>query len=873
MPYRYFSVLLASLCWLGLTQAASADDAAKEPSFEKDVAPLLTARCVKCHGANKLEGGLDLRRRFLMAKGGDSGAAIVPGKPDESLLLQRITAGEMPPDKPDRLSESQVDLLRRWLASGAKTVGEKEAPLEDTEITSRVTAEDRQFWSFRTPTRPAVPIVQHTDRVRTPIDAFLLAKLEAQAAMPSLSFNRDADKPVLIRRLYMDLLGLPPTTQQLDEFMSDTSHEAYERLVDRLLASPAYGERWGRHWLDVAGYADSDGYLAADRLRPEAWRYRDYVIRALNADLPYDRFLVEQVAGDEITDWRRASELTPEMIDGLVATGFLRTALDPTYPGYTEPNEIHQVLADTMQIVSTSLLGLTVHCARCHSHKFDPVSQRDYYGLMAVFTPSFDPARWQPSEVRGIALASEAQQARITEQNQKADARIAELLKQFAELQKSTRLKRLQHLLGNAASELTVDVQTQLVEALAIPADKRNAQQKMLVSKHGIQESFADAELEARYPEFKEESSKLKAAAAAEGALKKNIIKLRGLADLDDKPAMTHIFRRGDYSKLGTEVSPSVPEVLVPASHSFAPQASYKSTGRRTEFAKWLTDPLNPLTARVHVNRAWAHFFGKGIVPTLANFGRSGAKPTHPELLDWLATEFIRSGWSQKALHRLLVTSTVYRQSSELDSTKSQLDPNNVWLSSWPSRRVEGEVVRDSMLAVADKLHVPMFGSPSPVALQGDGSVITADDAASNRRSIYLIVRRSQHLTLLDLFDTPMMETNCTERKVSIVPLQALAMLNGPFAERAATALADRVLRDASNDADRIDLAYRGLMTRTASAHERQAIADFLASVLAEQLGAKLATATDAEKQAATRAAWIQAALVLLNTSEFLYLH
>lgn len=872
MPNRCFPAVLASLLFVGAVRGAFADDAAPTLSFERDVAPLLTARCAKCHGGGKLEGGLDVRRRFLIAKGGDSGAAIVPGKPDDSLLLQRITSGEMPPDKPDRLNEQQIDVLKRWIAAGAKTAAEKEAPLEEAEVASRVTPEDRKFWSFQTPVRPPVPVVQNTDRVRTPIDAFLLAKLEALSPTTKFSFNRDADKQVLIRRLCVDLLGLPPTIQQLDEFLADNSDDAYERLVDRLLASPAYGERWGRHWLDVAGYADSDGYLAADRLRPEAWRYRDYVIRSLNADLPYDRFLTEQVAGDEITDWRRASELTPEMIDGLVATGFLRTALDPTYPGYTEPNEIHQVLADTMQIVGTSLMGLTVHCARCHAHKFDPVSQRDYYGMLAMFTPSLDPARWQPSEVRGIALASEAQQSRITESNQKADARITELLKQYAELQKATRLRRLRELLGDRLTAIPAEEQSQLADVLAIAPDKRNATQKMLAMKHGVQESLADVDLEARYPEFKEDGGKLKAAAAAEAALKKNIVKLRGLADLDDKPAMTHIFRRGDYSKLGNEVGPSVPEVLAPVSTSFAPAPGYKTTGRRAAFAKWLVDPSNPLTARVHVNRVWAHHFGKGIVPTLANFGRSGVKPTHPELLDWLATEFIRSGWSQKALQRLIVISTAYRQSSEQNAAKSQLDPENTLLVSWPPRRVEGEVLRDSTLAIADKLHVPMFGSPSPVALQGDGSVITADDTTGNRRSIYLIVRRSQHLTLFDLFDTPMMETNCTERKVSIVPLQALAMLNGPFAERSATALADRLLRDASNDADRIDLAYRGLLSRPASATERQAIADFLTSAQAEPLAAK-PSATDAEKQAALRAAWTQAALVLLNTSEFLYLH
>ncbi|MEK6259803.1 MAG: PSD1 and planctomycete cytochrome C domain-containing protein [Planctomycetota bacterium] len=867
------------LAVLGL-EAARAEEAAAPVStpskvlFETHVAPLLEANCFKCHGATKQEGGLDLRRKRTMLKGGDSGAAIVDGKPDESLLVEKIDKGEMPPPKEGKLEEAERALIRRWVAGGALLVNTNEPADEVTEVVSRVTDEDRQFWSFQPPRRPDVPSVKNADRVRTPVDAFLLAKLEEKG----LSFNPDADKATWLRRLCIDLLGLPPTLEQLDEFLADNEPNAYERLVDRLLKSPHYGERWARHWLDIAGYADSDGYLAADRLRTEAWRYRDYVIQALNEDLPYDRFVIEQLAGDELSDWRRTDELTPEMQRQLTATGFLRTASDPTYPGYIEPNEVHQVMADTMQIVSSTFLGLTVHCARCHSHKFDPVSQRDYYSLQTIFLPALDPARWQPSEVRGIPLATEPQLARVTATNQKVDARVNELNAAINEMTTTHRRKLLREKLGaervTKLDEAKLDAATldKLAAAVFTPADKRNAEQKTLVMQHGADIALTDADLVARFPEYKPDLDRLSAAVTAEQAIKKPTTLVRGLTDVDDKPAVGRVLVRGEHSKPGAEVLPSVPEVLIPAGQRFDAQPAYKTTGRRLALARWLTNPAHPLTARVHVNRIWRDHMGRGLVPTVANFGRSGAKPTHPELLDWLATEFIRLGWSQKELHRLIVTSTAYRQTASSDSAKLAADPGNVLLGAWQPRRVEGEVLRDSTLAVANKLNLEMLGKPSAVAPQGDGSVITSDDAAGNRRSIYLIVRRSQHLTMLDLFDTPMMEINCVERNSSTVPLQALAMLHGSFAERSAVALANQILATSPPDeAARLRFAYRLLFTREPKPTETAAITEFLAAAANDQLGTKAATATDDERTAAHKAAWVQAALVLLNSNEFLY--
>ena len=883
MPSSFMSRLreLIAIVLVGESsqQIAHADEAiTPAPTFSKvlfetHVAPILEANCFKCHGATKQEGGLDLRRRRAIFKGGDGGAAIVDGKPDESLLIEKIEKGEMPPPKEGKLDAAELALIRRWIAGGSLLANVNEPVDEVTEAVSRVTDEDRKFWSFQPPRRPDVPIVKNADRMRTPIDAFLLARLEEKG----LSFNPDADKGTLLRRLCIDLLGLPPTLEQLDEFLADNEPNAYERLVDRLLKSPHYGERWARHWLDIAGYADSDGYLAADRLRPEAWRYRDYVIQALNDDLPYDRFMTEQLAGDELSDWRRADELTPEMQRQLTATGFLRTASDPTYPGYIEPNEVHQVMADTMQIVSSAFLGLTVHCARCHSHKFDPISQRDYYSLQTILLPALDPARWQPSEVRGIPLATEAQQARIATMNQKVDARIAELNAAINDMTTTHRRKLLREKLGvervTKLDEAKLDTVAldKLIIAVFTPVDKRNAEQKTLVMQHASDLVLTDIDLVTRFPEYKPDLDKLSAAVSAEQALKRTMTLVRGLTDVDDKPAVGRVLVRGEHTKPGAEVSPSFPEVLIPAGQRFESQSAYKTTGRRLALARWLTAPTHPLTARVQVNRIWRDHMGRGLVPTVANFGRSGAKPTHPELLDWLATEFIRLGWSQKQLHRLIVTSTVYRQTAANDNTKTAADPENVLLGAWQPRRVEGEVLRDSTLMVANKLNLKMFGKPSAVLPQGDGSVITGDDREGNRRSIYLIVRRSQHLTMLDLFDTPMMEINCTERNSSTVPLQALAMLHGSFAERSALALADQVLKAATDEASRLRFAYRLLFTREPKPTEAAAITEFLAAAANDQLGTKAPTVSEDERTAAHKAAWAQAALVLLNSNEFLY--
>jgi hypothetical protein len=825
---------------------------------------------VKCHGAGKLEGGLDLRRDLTILKGGDSGPAVVPGKPDESLLVQRVESGEMPPGKNHQLDKEERAFFRQWVRGRglqSATGGSSPSAGED-EIPSTLTDRERQFWAFQPPKRPVVPRVGNGRAVRTPIDAFLLQRLEDRG----LTFNPEAPRLVLLRRVCFDLLGLPPTLEQQQQFLGDGRADAYERLVDRLLASPAHGERWGRHWLDIAGYADSDGSLAADRVRPQAWRYRDYVIQALNDDMPFEQFLREQLAGDELSDWREAESLKADMVRQLTATGFLRTASDPTYPGYTEPNEIHQVLSDTMQIVSSTFLGITLQCARCHAHKFDPISQRDYYAFQSIFLPALDPARWQPSKVRGIPMATESQLARLKAENQKVSERAKAIEVKLASLTETHRRRRLDQLVAGQSEGLKPAIRA----ALALPAEKRNSAQHALVQRLRLSAGnpLDESALAAHDANFKKESEALKAQIASQTARRRpDPVLIRGLTDLPGKPPQGRILTRGDYTRPGSNVAPDIPVVLAAAGYRLPVRAGIRTTGRRLALARWLTAQDHPLTARVQVNRMWAHHFGCGLVPTTANFGRSGARPSHPELLDWLATEFVRSGWSMKAMHRLMVTSSVYRQSSEADARKRSVDEENTLLGSWRPRRMEGEALRDSILAVAGRLNPMRSGSPVPVVAKDDGSVEVADDAQGHRRSIYLMVRRSQQVTLLDLFDTPMMAVNCPERVVSAVPLQALAMLHGPFAERNAAALADRIRKHADDNLQaRLSYAYRLLFAREPTPREIALIGKFQGALCGP---AELEGNTTQKFLGgrAEREAWVQTVLVLLNSNEFLYVN
>ncbi|MEX0611517.1 MAG: DUF1549 domain-containing protein, partial [Pirellulales bacterium] len=477
--WRWCSYAASALlvCTSGAYRSAAADE---PPSFERDVWPILAAHCAGCHGENKREAALDLRSVEALRTGGESGPALVQKRPEESLLYQRVAAGEMPPDDRKKLDDDQIAVLRDWIAAGAPAAD----PLRSADAT--VSDHDRQFWAFQPLSRPPAPAVGNPAAVQTPVDAFILSRLDAAG----LALAPKAGKAALVRRAYLDLLGFPPSPEELDEFLADTSPHAFDTLVDRLLASPHFGERWGRHWLDVAGYTDTVGFDidATQIIQSEGkWRYRDYVIRSFNEDKPYDRFITEQLAGDELADWPNAATFTPQIRELLVATGFLRTAQDFTHePESNIPLNHYAVLHDTIEIVGSSLLGLTLNCARCHSHKFDPIPQEDYYRLMAAFTPAYNPADWKvvypynpQVEERALADVSPTEKAAIERHNAEIDRQVAELNARLAELRRPYEERLLEAKLAALPEPIRADTKA----ALQTPAEKRSEVQKYLAGK------------------------------------------------------------------------------------------------------------------------------------------------------------------------------------------------------------------------------------------------------------------------------------------------------------------------------------------------------------------------------------------------------
>jgi mono/diheme cytochrome c family protein len=810
MP-RYAAAFALSA--LALAVPASAAEPAKVPAFNADVRPIFQAYCTECHGeAEKPKGGLDLRLKRFALKGGKNGPALVEGKPDESLLLDRVKSGEMPPGK-KKLSAAEIDTLRKWIAGGAKV----EAPEPETLATGfTITDEDRRWWAYQPVKRHAVPQFANPKfEVRSPIDAFLLAKLSEKG----LSFNPQADRVSLIRRVTFDLTGLPPTPEEVDAFLKDQSLNAYDKLIDRLLASPQYGERWGRHWLDVAGYADSEGASPQDPERTNAWKYRDYVIRSFNADKPYDRFVKEQLAGDELVK-RPFAELKGDELDALIATGFLRMAPDGTgAPGADQKLTRNAVLTDTVKITSSAFLGLTVGCAQCHNHRYDPIPQADFYRLRAAFEPGYDPTNWKPPAARQVSLYTEADKKKAAEVEAEAAKIDAERLKKQDEFIAATFEKEL--------AKLPKEKQAEARAARNTPDAKRTAAQKKLMQEHPSL-NVSDRSLYLYDRKAADELKKM-AADAAEVRKKKPVEEfVRVLTETPGNVPQTFLHHRGDPDQPKDAISPGGLSVLDTALPLKLPTQPLKTgtTGRRLALANWLTDPKHPLTARVLVNRVWMIHFGKGLVGTPGDFGRLGEKPTHPELLDWLASEFVANGWSIKKLHRLILTSTAYRQSSARDAAKDATDADNRLLGRYPLRRLDAEAVRDAMLATSGKLNLKPFGPPVPVMEDDAGLVIIGkanrdgamyklgDESVplgeESRRSIYIQMRRSKPLAILGAFDWATAEPNCEVRNSSTDTPQALMLLNGDFATTQAEAFADRVRKEAGTDLkDQVKRAWK----------------------------------------------------------------
>lgn len=864
----------------------------KQVTEQEMMVTIFQSKCITCHGKWVKEGDLDLRTRAGYLKGGRSGAAIVPGKPEKSPAYLRIVAGEMPPKvakgsphyvRP--VTASETEKLQQWIAAGAPANVE-EALVEENGSDPLVSAKDRQFWSFQPPKCPSVPSVT-SQRVRTPIDAFVLQKLESQG----LSFSPDAEPLKLLRRAYFDLTGLPPSPADIDTFLKDTSPDAYEHLIDRLLASPHYGERWGKYWLDAAGYADSQGKIDADRVRPNAWRYRDYVIRSMNDDKPYDRFLVEQIAGDELFDYKAARQLTDAQRDYLVATGFLRTAADDTDEAVLNLVPYRwAVLADQVNIFSSAVMGLTMECARCHTHKYDPIPHRDYYRFSAIFQTALDPFDWRISSTviyageegqvpiplsyqRSLNLAPESEVQEVEEFN-------APILEEIRRLESNLEAKAKplrEKLLEEKLEILPEGVRKDLRKAIDTPKDKRSVLEHYLTDKFAASLRIEPKELAQKFKDYKNDAEITRKAIQEARRKLQPAPQIRALFDVGGEPTPAYVFQRGDYLQARASVGPGVPSVLsdgIAPYKVIKPSWSTDTSGRRLALARWLTQPNHPLTSRVMVNRVWMHHFRKGLVETPGNFGRIGAKPLHPELLDWLATEFVRRGWSLKALHRMIMTSTVYRQGSYVSPELQQADPENVLYSRFALKRLDAEAIRDAILKVSGRLDTTSLGPPEQVQLTPDGEVISKASASGFRRSIYLQQRRSLPLTLLELFDAPRMDPNAIMRAHSTVPSQALQLWNSDLLRECSRYFAGRVMDFADHEVgEQVEQVYLAAYARWPTREEKElggrAIRE-LSQYWLEQLNKEMPAEPKVPK-----AHWLALASYchsVLNSAEFTYI-
>jgi mono/diheme cytochrome c family protein len=733
-------LVIALLASLAPAAVAQGDDTL----YDREVQPIFTRHCGECHNADDAELELNLTTGAGVLAGSETGAVLVPGKPTESMLLQVLAEDAEPHMPPEgQLSEEEIATISRWVAAidAGTAVGK-----------AKIKAEDRQHWAFQPLVRSAPPRVKNGDWARTPIDRYILAELEAR----ELTTNPPADKPAILRRVYFDLIGLPPTPDDVQAFLADEAPDAFEKIVDRLLASPQYGERWGRHWLDLARYADSSGFHS-DVDRPEAWRYRDYVIRSFNADKPYGQFLREQIAGDELAE---------ASLDSWIATGFARTG--PSNEGNMGSGIAREQyrLDELDGVVSTTssvFLGLTLGCARCHDHKFDPLTQADYYRFLGYF---------------------------------------------------------------NSAEKRQLDVS-----------------------------SFSGAQAKLSPPDDKEKASP--------GAM---VLTTRGA-----KPRKTRIMYRGDVRKPGPEVRPGVPEVLV--SLTSATSENEEAQGRLA-LANWLASDNNALVWRVMANRIWHHHFGRGLVATPSTFGKLGQRPTHPALLDWLADELRRTG-SVKSLHRRIVTSAVYRQSSRSHELGNKIDSENLLLWRMERRRLEAEPLRDAFLAAGGNLNLALGGPGVKPRIREEllvasqrnkWPVVKAEGPEHWRRSVYIYVKRQLQLPLMELFDAPTTTHSCERRDESLVPTQALVLMNDEFLHEQAARFAERVRREGGDDSRA--QVERALLIALARPPGEMRIAQGLAFVDQQT---KLLTAEGQTSDNAQRAALADFCHVLLNLSEFVY--
>ncbi|MBL9195574.1 MAG: PSD1 domain-containing protein [Opitutaceae bacterium] len=800
------TLILAAGAPLGTLAAATS-----RVDFTRDIQPLLSDACYHCHGpdASSRKSGLRLDRQDAALAGGKSGLpAVVPGKPDSSELIARILSDDpeevMPsPDSHKVLTAAQKDLLRRWVAEGA---------------------EWKEHWAYVAPKRPVVPEVSAPSAAQSthPIDAFIQARLDQKGITPS----PEAPRAALLRRLSLDLIGLPPSPEDVAAFERDARPDAYERQVERLLASPHHGERWARPWLDVARYADSNGY-SIDAPR-QIWKYRDWVVAALNRDLPYDQFVIEQLAGDLLPN---------ATVDQKVATGFNRNT-QINQEGGIDPEQFRiESVMDRVATFGSAFLGLTLSCSQCHDHKFDPLPQRDYYRLYAFFNQSVDDGHGKSQPGGTLAFPGE----KSGSEADKAAADEARLdLEAFLDARGGDYTRWRESLHPETRAQLSAAMRA----ALELPWAEQTLAQRRSIYGYFVRDD----------PDFQQRVEKLNALERQEGKVVTTLI----MADAPE-PRPTTLFIKGDFTRPGEPVTPGTPAILPPLNVEHP---------TRLDLARWLFDPAQPLTARVMVNRIWQGYFGRGLVETENDFGSQGSPPSHAELLDWLATEFTAQAWSMKALHRLIVTSATYRRQSHARPDLALVDPLNHLLARQTRLRLDAELVRDVSLA-ASGLLAPKLGGPPVYPPQPDGVMnlgqsrrawIPSTGADRHRRSLYTHYWRATPHPALAVFDAPDAFSACTRRIRSNTPLQALTLLNDRQFVEFAEALAARILRAGGpDDSARLAFAFQLCLSRPPAAAERDRLLDLLRTLQQPGTGEPAATPLEA---------WVAVARVLLNLDE-----
>lgn len=899
--------------------------------FEKQVRPLLIQHCYECHSAGEVDGGLNLGSKAGVERGGDSGALVVPGKPDSSLLIEAVRYRnldlQMPPK--GRMSDEEIAILEKWVRLGVPDPRTQTQP-EAVHPTGMSIDEGRDFWSFRPVADPEVPVVENSQWVQTPVDAFVLAKLEEHGVQPAPR----ADKRTLLRRVTFDLIGLPPTPREIADFLADDSSDAFEKVVERLLESPHYGIRWGRHWLDVARYADSNG-LDENLAFGNAWRYRDYVVDAFNSDKPFDRFLIEQLAGDLVPGSNHETK---------TATGFLVLGAKVL----AEPDK-EKLFMDTideqLDSVGKAFLGMTIGCVRCHDHKFDPLKQTDYYSLAAIFKSTRTFGDTQTGVIKHWHEYSIATEAEL-EALKKVDAKLAKLKsaassfrnKATAALREDARSKAAQYLL--AAAMFSPSASLKEVAALAEPLglhprilhhcrlhlqyhadDPVFAKWHELHGNAEVSNDEASKQIESHYRQLFEKAESALAEARKKDAGAKKIDDDRlepiraalydpsGFLAVPPKPefafdeetlteydrlmeearlaesgapdepsimgvadgsvqASLPIHIRGSHRNLGEPVQREFPEVM--RTSSVRPVFPKNQSGR-LELARWMASTQHPLTARVYVNRLWRWHFGTGIVASTENFGRLGDRPSHPKLLDWLARRFMESGWSTKAMHRLMLSSSVYQMASKnVDATLAETDPENRLMWKFQLQRLEAEQIRDAILAVSGRLDTEPGGKTVPLRNRQFVFNHTSVDHTkydSLRRSLYLPVIRNNVYTLFNQFDFPDPTMPTGSRASTVVAPQALLMLNAGLIMDSADQMASQLLSDSLEQTGRIQAAYERAFGRLPSDSESRRALEFITELSSETLAD--ASGVDAE---AEHRAWSMFCQSLFASNEFIYL-